>query len=143
MLARMRWIRRASRGRLLVPLSWREVDGKAAFMLVVGFVGAPLDGCDGCDAGCGCVGGLSVGAFAVAGGVEIPLGTFSATGEAMLLVVWVKRMRVGVIEFGSWRSRREVAEVGRALGVHRPESGEENVTQVKNTTESQQYIANV
>lgn len=80
-------MRRASRGRLLAPLSCSEVDGKAALMLPGGFDGAPLDGCDGCDAACGCVGGLRVGAFAVAGGVEMPFGTFSAAGEAMLPVM--------------------------------------------------------
>lgn len=80
-------MRRASRGRLLVPLSWSELDGKAAFMLAAGFADAPLDACDGCDAGGGCVGGLSVGAFAVAGGVEMPLGTFSAAGEAIVPVM--------------------------------------------------------
>lgn len=92
-------MRRASRGRLLVPLSWRDVGGNAAFMLVVAeavvvvvvvgplFAGAllPLDGCDGCcEAGCGCVGGLSVGALFVAGGVEMPFGMFSAAGDAIV-----------------------------------------------------------
>ena len=33
------------------------------------------------------MGGLSVGAFAVAGGVEMPLGTFSAAGEAIVPVM--------------------------------------------------------
>ena len=92
-------MRRASRGRLLVPGSWSEVGGNAAFMVVVAeavvavvvgllFAGAllPLDCCDGCccEAGWGCVGGLSVGALFVAGGVEMPFCMFSAAGEAIV-----------------------------------------------------------
>lgn len=78
-------MRRASRGRLEVPASWREVGGNGAFM----FVGAvvPLERC-GWDWGGGCVegwvGGLGFEGFAVAGGVEMPLAMFSAAGEAIV-----------------------------------------------------------
>lgn len=77
-------MRRASRGRLLVPGSEREFGGKAGFMGAA--VDMPLDCCDGCAVGCEgcCVGGLSVGAFAVAGGVEMPFCMVSAAGDAMM-----------------------------------------------------------
>ena len=80
-------MRRASRGRLLVPGSERDVGGKAGFIGAV--LGTPLDCCDGCAVGCeGCgwdwVGGLSVGALAVAGGVEMPFCMGSAAGDAMV-----------------------------------------------------------
>jgi len=55
-------------------------------MLAVGLAGPPLACCDSCVLGCGWVGGLSVGAFAVAGGVEMPFCMFSAAGDAIL--VW-------------------------------------------------------
>ena len=82
-------MRRASRGRLLVPGSERDVGGKAGFMGAV--VDVPLDWGCGCAVGCEgcCVGGLSVGAFAVAGGVEMPFCMGSAAGDAMIVVLWV------------------------------------------------------
>lgn len=61
-------MRRASRGRLEVPVSWSEVDGNAPFVSCV-------LGCVVWDCGWGCeaVGGLGLGALeAVAGGVEMP-----------------------------------------------------------------------
>lgn len=83
MLARIRCIRRASRGRLLAPLSCNDVAGKDALMLAVAEL--PLSSCD-CVFGCveDCVGGLGFGGFAVAGGVEMPFGICSAAGEAMM-----------------------------------------------------------
>ena len=84
MRERTRWIRRASRGRLELPLSWREVRGKAASGGAG--AGAPLVGCEGCEGCWDCVGGLNVGAFVVAGGVEMPLAIISAAGDAMVAV---------------------------------------------------------
>jgi hypothetical protein len=46
-------------------------------------VGAPLVCCD-WEVGWDCVGGLSVGAFAVAGGVEMPFCVVSGAGDAMV-----------------------------------------------------------
>jgi hypothetical protein len=49
-------------------------------------VGAPFV-CCGWEVGCDCVGGLSVGALVVAGGVEMPFCIVSAAGDAMVKVV--------------------------------------------------------
>jgi hypothetical protein len=64
-------MRRASRGRLDVPASWREVGGKV-----------PLESCV---LGWACVGGVGFAALgAVAGGVEMPFCSASvATGDAI------------------------------------------------------------
>lgn len=79
-------MRRASRGRLEAPVSWREVCGKdddeAAAAVAVVLV--PLESCV---LGCVdvCVGGLGFGALdPVAGGVEMPFWRFSATGDAIV-----------------------------------------------------------
>jgi hypothetical protein len=70
-------------------------------------VGAPLVCCD-WEVGWVCVGGLSVGALAVAGGVEMPFCNVSAAGDAMVVgdVMWMLDVDV---ECG------EVAEVARAI----------------------------
>jgi hypothetical protein len=80
MLARRRWMRRASRGRFVAPVSRREVCGYAVERLadvdvVAGW--AALWGC-GCEAG----GEFVCAALAVAGGVEMPF--VSGAGDAML-----------------------------------------------------------
>lgn len=83
MFARIRCIRRASRGRLLLPESWSEVDGKDALM-AVGAVPFVWAGCEVWVLGWveDAVGGLGFGApVAVAGGVE---SMFSPPGEAMV-----------------------------------------------------------
>lgn len=43
------WMRRASRGRLLRPLSWREVRGIDGFEIAAGAAG--WEGCEGADTG--------------------------------------------------------------------------------------------
>lgn len=68
-------MRRASRGRFEVPLSWSDVEGNVPLeSCVLGWVG--------------CVGGVGLAALgAVAGGVEMPFCSVSAaTGEAMVRV---------------------------------------------------------
>lgn len=75
-------MRRASRGRLVVPVSSSEEDGYA--------VEADVDWVVGCAADCGwdCEAGgeLVWAALAVAGGVEMPF--VSGAGDAMLCGVW-------------------------------------------------------
>lgn len=99
-------MRRASRGRLEVPGSRSEVEGKGGFMLVVVgvfvlaaaaaaaavvvavAVEVPFVSCEagGWVVGCwvDCEGGLGCGAVVVAGGVEMPFCIGSAVGEAMV-----------------------------------------------------------
>lgn len=106
-------MRRASRGRLLVPASWRDVGGKEGFAgaatVDVVDVKVPFT----CDAFCvlGCVedavGGLALLALpAVVGGVEMPFVSGSAAGEAML-----EGRRRGMIWVLEGSSRRAVSGV--------------------------------
>jgi hypothetical protein len=99
---------RASRGRFEVPGSESEVGGKAGFMAAFGVLDVPLVWVAGCcdegAGGCGCcVGGLSVAAFAVAGGVEMPFCIVSGAGEAMVGGLrWVARAMGWVVEEARW-----------------------------------------
>lgn len=77
-------MRRASRGRLDVPVSWREVGGKDVLIAV----GAPLESWEALCWLVGWVGGLGFVALAVAGGVDMPLASVSAAGEA-IVDAWV------------------------------------------------------
>jgi hypothetical protein len=74
-------------------------------MLVIGLVGGLVAvlvvvGCAlGWDCACGCVGGLSVGAAAVAGGVEMPLAMLvSGAGEAMMMLWEMRNARTVLVE---------------------------------------------
>jgi hypothetical protein len=125
-------MRRASRGRFEVPGSERDVPGKAGFMaaavvvVVLEFVPPFVWDCCCCDGCCcwgweggGCwVGGLSVGAFAVAGGVEMPFCMFSAAGDAMVKGGWVVVGSCYVDVVGAVRGRASVKlRRTRRLGV--------------------------
>jgi hypothetical protein len=84
-------MRRASRGRLDLPSSWREVrgwEGGAGGPLVCAW---PLTcGCDwDCDEGCGfgAVGELWLCALLVAGGVDMPLAMSAPAGDAIVVRV--------------------------------------------------------
>jgi hypothetical protein len=89
MLARIMWMRRASRGRLEVPGSVREVEGKEDDAEAARVAEVPLESWV-----FGCVedwvGGLGFGALeaVVAGGVDMPFARVSAAGDAMVGVLW-------------------------------------------------------
>lgn len=90
-------MRRASRGRLEVPLSCSDVDGNDALM-GAGAVPFVCAGCEVCVLGCveEAVGGLGLGApVAVVGGVE---SMFSPPGEA--IVGYVRQALVKVSDCG-------------------------------------------
>jgi hypothetical protein len=101
-------MRRASRGRLVRPVSCNDVEGKEGFIGAAA-VDVPFgcDCCEGCDCVLGAVGGLAFGApeaEAVVGGVEMPFGMFSAAGEAMAAVA--QCVRSGKVRGRGSRSSR-------------------------------------
>lgn len=104
MLARIMWIRRASRGRLEVPASWSEVLGNeavAAAVVLVALESCVLGWVD------VCVGGLGLGALEpVAGGVEMPFWSVSAMGDAMVGYEGCGRAVVCFFERGCWMQVR-------------------------------------
>lgn len=120
-------MRRASRGRLVAPVSCSEVVGKDA--LSVAGCEAPFT-CDVWVLGCvdDCVGGLGLGALdAVAGGVEMPFGMLSAAaGDAMLSALFEVvvsyawgRCRLYVKQYESKRAREAPTQPRPGLGVLR------------------------
>lgn len=83
-------MRRASRGRLVVPMSCSDVEGKDGFAEAVALVPLSCKACcELCVLGCveDAVGGLGLAApLAVVGGVDMPFGISAAAGEAIVRI---------------------------------------------------------